>query len=70
MLPDKINKKYLTAQQKSGIMNEDRGVAQLVARMVRDHKVVGSNPVASTKFLPDFERFLLKIRLFYAFLSI
>ena len=25
-----------------------RGVAQLVARMVRDHKVVGSNPVAST----------------------
>ncbi len=26
-----------------------RGVAQLVARMVRDHKVVGSNPVASTK---------------------
>ena len=26
-----------------------RGVAQLVARMVRDHEVVGSNPVASTK---------------------
>ena len=24
------------------------GVAQLVARMVRDHEVVGSNPVAST----------------------
>ena len=28
---------------------KNRGVAQLVARMVRDHKVVGSNPVASTK---------------------
>ena len=27
---------------------ENRGVAQLVARMVRDHEVVGSNPVAST----------------------
>ena len=27
----------------------NRGVAQLVARMVRDHEVVGSNPVASTK---------------------
>ena len=26
-----------------------RGVAQLVARCVRDAKVVGSNPVASTK---------------------
>ena len=26
----------------------NRGVAQLVARMVRDHEVVGSNPVAST----------------------
>ncbi len=29
----------------------------MVARMVRDHKVVGSNPVASTK-TPVFERFL------------
>ena len=28
---------------------ENRGVAQLVARCVRDAKVVGSNPVASTK---------------------
>ena len=28
---------------------EIRGVAQLVARCVRDAKVVGSNPVASTK---------------------
>ena len=27
----------------------NRGVAQLVARCVRDAKVVGSNPVASTK---------------------
>ena len=32
---NKLNKSY-------------RGVAQLVARMVRDHEVVGSNPVAST----------------------
>ncbi len=29
----------------------------MVARMVRDHKVVGSNPVASTTILV-FERFL------------
>ena len=27
----------------------NRGVAQLVARLVRDQEVVGSNPVASTK---------------------
>ena len=26
-----------------------RGVAQMVARMVRDHEVVGSNPVTPTK---------------------
>ena len=35
-----------------------RGVAQLVARMVRDHEVVGSNPVTPTKkkdgFIPSF----------------
>ena len=30
-------------------MNCCRGVAQLVARLVRDQEVVGSNPVASTK---------------------
>ena len=28
---------------------ELRGVAQMVARMVRDHEVVGSNPVTPTK---------------------
>lgn len=37
----------------------NRGVAQLVARMVRDHKVVGSNPVASTKIAG--ERFALPL---------
>ena len=30
-------------------LNKQRGVAQLVARLVRDQEVVGSNPVASTK---------------------
>ena len=30
-------------------LRKRRGVAQLVARCVRDAKVVGSNPVASTK---------------------
>ena len=29
-----------------------RGVAQMVARMVRDHEVVGSNPVTPTKKKP------------------
>ena len=28
----------------------ERGVAQLVARLVRDQEVVGSNPVTPTKF--------------------
>ena len=32
----------------------NRGVAQLVARCVRDAKVVGSNPVASTKTAAGF----------------
>ncbi len=31
------------------ITPQNRGVAQLVARLVRDQEVVGSNPVASTK---------------------
>ena len=31
------------------IAPQNRGVAQLVARLVRDQEVVGSNPVASTK---------------------
>ena len=33
----------------SKITPQNRGVAQLVARLVRDQEVVGSNPVASTK---------------------
>ena len=31
------------------VIEKRRGVAQLVARLVRDQEVVGSNPVASTK---------------------
>ena len=40
---------------------ENRGVAQLVARCVRDAKVVGSNPVASTKS----SRITLVVRLLF-----
>ncbi len=32
----------------SPVIRTKRGVAQLVARMVRDHEVVGSNPVTPT----------------------
>ena len=47
---------FLTAAETVGVTHDHktyteylfRGVAQLVARMVRDHEVVGSNPVAST----------------------
>ena len=43
----------------------NRGVAQVVARCVRDAKVVGSNPVASTKtaVLPLVVRLFLILRL-------
>ena len=45
--------KELTFKKGFAIMyafyKKGRGVAQLVARCVRDAKVVGSNPVASTK---------------------
>ena len=36
-------------EKKKYVIYKKRGVAQLVARCVRDAKVVGSNPVASTK---------------------
>ena len=47
-----VHKKELTFKKVSAIMNafvRYRGVAQLVARSVRDAEVVGSIPVASTK---------------------
>ena len=46
----KEHKKGLTFQKTFAIIYQTlRGVAQLVARSVRDAEVVGSNPVASTK---------------------
>ena len=33
------------------------GVAQLVARMVRDHEAVGSNPATRTKNPPKLDNF-------------
>ncbi len=47
-----VHKKELTFKKVSAIINafvRYRGVAQLVARSVRDAEVVGSIPVASTK---------------------
>ena len=44
----------LTRAGSTPVIRTTRGVAQLVARMVRDHEVVGSNPVTPTIFSKAF----------------
>ena len=48
----------LTILSDAAIIIRHPGVAQLVARMVRDHEAVGSNPATRTKKEESFKTFL------------